>query len=217
VHGSGLSHRYMIPTARELAKHFRVHVPDLPGYGDSGDPGEVLDVPGLADWLVWWMDAVGLERAAFLGNSFGCQVIADLAARYPERATRIVLQGPTTPPGERSGFWQFVRWRQNQPHNPDWGGDDTMEDYQSAGFWRLVGGFISQISDPMEAKMPHIQAPTLIIRGEHDPITHQEWSEELARLVPRGEVVVLPDMAHTLVLTHPGPLSAATREFLERE
>jgi hypothetical protein len=29
-----------------------------------------------------------------------------------------VLQGPTTPPEERSWFWQFVRWRQNQRYNP---------------------------------------------------------------------------------------------------
>jgi pimeloyl-ACP methyl ester carboxylesterase len=55
---------------------------------------------------------VGLERAALLGNSFGCQVIADLAVRYPQRVTHAILQGPTTPPQERSVFWQFVRWRQ---------------------------------------------------------------------------------------------------------
>lgn len=98
IHGSGLSGRYMIPTARELAPHFPVYVPDLPGYGDSGDPGRVLNIPQLADWLVAWMDAIGLERASFLGNSFGCQVIVDLAMRYPERTERLVLQGPTTPP-----------------------------------------------------------------------------------------------------------------------
>lgn len=76
VHGSGLSGQYMIPTARELTPDFRIFVPDMPGYGDSDDPGKVLNVPQLADWLVAWMPAMGLERASFLGNSFGCQVIA---------------------------------------------------------------------------------------------------------------------------------------------
>ena len=138
VHGSGLSGQYMIPTARELTPDFRVFVPDIPGYGDSEDPGKVLNVPQMADWLAAWLSAIGLERASFLGNSFGCQVIADLAARYPQLVERALLQGPTTPPDERSGFWQFVRWRQNQPYNPEWLGDVTNEDYEKAGLWRLI-------------------------------------------------------------------------------
>ena len=58
VHGSGLSGRYMIPTALELTADFRVFVPDLPGFGDSDKPQKVLDVPELADWLADWMTAI---------------------------------------------------------------------------------------------------------------------------------------------------------------
>lgn len=82
VHGSGLSGRYMIPTAVQLTSDHRVYVPDMPGFGDSDKPEEILDVLALADWIAAWMPAIGLKRASFLGNSFGCQVIADLAARH---------------------------------------------------------------------------------------------------------------------------------------
>jgi len=109
VHGSGLSGCYMLPTAEGLAPDYHVYMLDLPGFGDSGKPSRVLDVPELADALAAWMEATGLTRVALLGNSFGCQVIADLAARHPEQVERAVLQGPTTPPEERSWFWQFVR------------------------------------------------------------------------------------------------------------
>lgn len=51
VHGLGLSGRYMLPTARHLAPHFPVYVPDLPGFGDSSKPAKALDVPALADAL----------------------------------------------------------------------------------------------------------------------------------------------------------------------
>jgi 2-hydroxy-6-oxonona-2,4-dienedioate hydrolase len=118
VDGSRLSGRYMIPTAELLTADFRVYVPDLRGFGDSDKPDRVFDVPELADWVAAWMPAIRLERASLLGNSFGCQVIADLAARYPERVEWAILQGPTTPPGERSWFWQFIRLRQNQRYNP---------------------------------------------------------------------------------------------------
>ena len=119
VHGLGLSGRYMLPVARHLAPHFAVYLPDLPGFGDSEKPADTLDVPGLADALAAWIAAAGLARAALLGNSFGCQIIADLAARHPDLVERAVLQGPTTPPDERSWLWQFVRWRQNQPFNEE--------------------------------------------------------------------------------------------------
>ena len=104
----------MLPTAERLAPDYHVYMPDLPGFVDSGKLSRVLEVPELADVLAAWMEATGLAGVALLGNSFGCQIIADLAARHTERVERAVLQGPTTPPEERPWFWQFVRWRQNQ-------------------------------------------------------------------------------------------------------
>ncbi|MCE8026591.1 alpha/beta fold hydrolase [Billgrantia aerodenitrificans] len=217
IHGSGLSGRYMVPTARLLAQDFPVYVPDIPGYGDSEDPGEVLNIPQMSDWLVAWMDAIGLERASFLGNSFGCQVIIDLAMRYPERVDRVILQGPTTPPDERSTFWQFVRWRQNEPYNPEMLGEVTAPEYGKAGLWRMIRSYIFQVTDPVEEKVRHVEAPALVVRGEHDPITHQEFAEMLARRLPRGELEILPDVAHTLVFTAPGPLAEVTRRFMEED
>jgi pimeloyl-ACP methyl ester carboxylesterase len=116
VHGLGLSHRYMMPVAKALAgAGYRVYVPDLPGFGDSGHPDRVLDIPGLADALAAWMVAVGVDRAALLGNSQGCQTIADFAARHPARVECAVLQGPTTPSGERSWLQQFIRGGRMRP------------------------------------------------------------------------------------------------------
>jgi pimeloyl-ACP methyl ester carboxylesterase len=216
VHGSGLSGRYMIPTAQELTADCRVYVPDLPGFGDSDKPAKIFDVPELADWLVAWMPAIGLERAAFLGNSFGCQVIADLAARYPERVNAAVLQGPTTPPEERSWFWQFIRWRQNQRYNPSSLGSVTNEDYKKCGLRRMYRSFQSQLSDRIEEKAPHIQAPLLVIRGANDPIANQRWCEEIARLCPRGSLIVIPEVAHTLCYTAPARLAHVSRSFLNK-
>jgi hypothetical protein len=71
VHGLGVSSRYMLPLARELAPHFRVHAPDLPGFGHGDHPPAPLDVPGLAAALVEWVEAIGLTAPALIGNSMG--------------------------------------------------------------------------------------------------------------------------------------------------
>jgi pimeloyl-ACP methyl ester carboxylesterase len=86
----------MIPTAERLVPRAEVHIPDFPGFGDSDKPEEILDVPGLADALAAWLRTVLGRPAALVGNSFACQIIIDMAARYPDLLTAAVLQGPTT-------------------------------------------------------------------------------------------------------------------------
>jgi pimeloyl-ACP methyl ester carboxylesterase len=215
VHGSGLSGRYMIPTAQQLTTNYRVYVPDLPGFGDSDKPREALNVRELADWLAAWMPAIRLENAALLGNSFGCQVIADLAARHPDRVQQAILQGPTTPPDERSWFWQFIRWRQNQRYNPRSLGPVTYGDYQKCGPRRMYWSFHYQLTDRIEDKATRIEAPVLVVRGSEDPIANQRWCEEIARLCPHGSLVVIPEMAHTLCYTAPVQLARVTSSFLD--
>ena len=64
VHGLGVSSRYMMPIAAELADEFAVYAVDLPGHGPSDRPPRTLDVPALAAALEQWMDAAGLARAS---------------------------------------------------------------------------------------------------------------------------------------------------------
>jgi pimeloyl-ACP methyl ester carboxylesterase len=66
VHGCALSGRYMVATASVLTGGFRVYVPDLPAFGDSDKPEEIFNVPELADWLVSWMRAIGMNVQRFL-------------------------------------------------------------------------------------------------------------------------------------------------------
>jgi pimeloyl-ACP methyl ester carboxylesterase len=214
VHGLGLSHRYMMPTAERLAGDFRVLVPDLPGFGESGHPQKILDVPGLADGLAAWIAAAGLGRAALLGNSHACQIIIDLAARHPDRVSMGVLQGPTTPPSERTWLRQFVRWRQNAPFNPPELGPLTWGEYGKSGYLRVLGTFRHTLRDRPEDKCPEVVAPMLVVRGQLDPICHEDWAEKLADLLPNGRIALIPGVAHTLVFTAPEQLATVTRQFL---
>jgi pimeloyl-ACP methyl ester carboxylesterase len=88
VHGLGMSGRYMMPTAERLTDFATVLVPDLPGFGQSDKPPQALTIAELADYLAWWMDAMNITRAVFVGNSFGTQIIVELAMRFPARVER---------------------------------------------------------------------------------------------------------------------------------
>jgi 2-hydroxy-6-oxonona-2,4-dienedioate hydrolase len=74
--------------------------------------------------------------------------------------------------------------------------------------------FQQQLKDRIEDKAPNIQAPTLVVRGELDPISNQQWCEEIARMCPRGRLVIIPGVAHTLCYTAPVQLADVTRSFV---
>jgi 2-hydroxy-6-oxonona-2,4-dienedioate hydrolase len=215
VHGFIISSRYMVPLAEHLAPWFRVYAPDLPGFGLSESPREFLGVRELADSLAAWMDAAALPAIHLLGNSFGCQVIADLASRDPRRASRIVLVGPTIDPHHRSGIQQIARLQVNT------GREDPsiiplhVPDYFHAGPRRIFRTYRAMMDDRIESKLPRVTAPTLVVRGSRDPIVPRGWAEEAAGLLPRGWFEEIPDFSHALNYSAPGPLARIVRPFLE--
>ena len=77
-----------------FAQHYRVLLVDLPKFGKSQKtvpPGPQLTV--LAAILRDFMDALKIERAPIIGNSFGGQVAIKLAIDVPERVSGLVVIG----------------------------------------------------------------------------------------------------------------------------
>lgn len=78
-----------------LAREFTVIVPDMPGYGRSTKGINKQDSFGdLAGAMHGLLDALGINRAHFAGNSLGGAAALRLALEWPERINRIVLMGP---------------------------------------------------------------------------------------------------------------------------
>src|SRR5439155_18282835 len=157
-----VSSRYMVPTAERLASLCKVYAVDLPGYGKSYKPEKILSLSELADALAAWMDAVGIGRAHLVGNSFGCQIIAEFALRHPERVDRLVLQGPTVDPEARSLRQQLFRLWRNSLREPNSLGPISFKDYRAAGVRRAWATMKIVLQDRIEDKLPKIVAPTLV-------------------------------------------------------
>lgn len=217
VHGLGMSGRSMLPTLRMLTPEFRVWAPDLPGFGDSARPRRALDLAELADALAGWMDAVGLPRAAMLGNSLGCQVIGHVATRWPARLTRAVLVGPTRDPRARTPLRQAGRLLLDAPREAPSLIPLATFDYLRAGPARMWRTLRDALDVEVEQRAPHVQVPVLVVRGEHDPIVPQRWAQQLTDLLPNGRLIVVPGAAHAVNYSAPAALVDAVRPFLDAE
>ena len=79
----------------ELARHFRVIVPDMPGYGRSTKGLSRTDPFGdLARTMLALLDELGIGRACVVGNSLGGACALRMALDRPERVAGLVLMGP---------------------------------------------------------------------------------------------------------------------------
>lgn len=80
-----------------FSRHYRVVTWDYRGlYGSrSASSIDRVDVASQAEDLERVLDAVGAENAIFVGWSMGVQVVLELVARRPERASHLVLMSGT--------------------------------------------------------------------------------------------------------------------------
>jgi pimeloyl-ACP methyl ester carboxylesterase len=91
-----------------LANEYRLHAPDVigqPGRSTQARPSAKGD--GHARWLVDVLDGLGLQRAGFVGISYGAGLILRLAGLQPGRIDRAVLVSPA---GVAAGpVWPMLR------------------------------------------------------------------------------------------------------------
>ena len=214
VPGLVVTSRNVGPTAEHLQDRFSVYCLDLPGFGRSDNPRRVADVPGLARALFAWMDAAGLPDAHLLGNSFGCQVVAEAAVQQPGRVRSLVLTGPALDPALRnrwSPVWRLAvdAWDEPLLVPP------TLYDFWETGVRRVWGVYQSCLNDRIEDKLPHIRQPTLLVRGEHDVIARAGWLRRMAETLPHGAYIrTLRRAPHAVVWSTPEATARLAGEFI---
>ena len=215
VHGLGMSHRYMMPTFKSLARHATVYAPDLPGFGRSDKPPQTLDVPELARALIGWLEANELRDTVLLGNSFACQIIAELALCRPDLARALVLVAPTVDRHARSVREQLIRLTFDALHEPFSLVPLALYEYFFiVGFSRALQTLRFALADRIEDKLPRVAVPTLVVRGDRDPLVPQQWTEEVTGLLPQARLVVIPHAAHAVNYDAPEELAREVLGFL---
>lgn len=216
IHGFGVSSRYFVPLAGILAVRYPVYAPDLPGHGSSQSPEAALDIPGLTDALSAWMDAAGIARAILIGHSMGCQIAVEFAVRYPGKADRIVLIGMPPEPAGRDPVIQIFRLLRCAVHERLSLIPCVVKDYLGMN-WRVVPEFVAMTNYSVSQVLPKLNAPVMLMRGEHDALSPAEWFQRCARLVSPICTALIPGAAHAVHYSAPEETGDALIPFLAME
>jgi pimeloyl-ACP methyl ester carboxylesterase len=95
LHGLGGTRASLFETAAALAGRFRVHAPDLPGFGSSSKPAlGVYSASWFGEQILGLMDELEIHDACVIGNSMGGRVAIEMALNAPDRVGALGLLCP---------------------------------------------------------------------------------------------------------------------------
>jgi pimeloyl-ACP methyl ester carboxylesterase len=119
VHGWCCDHTYFAPQFGHFAEQgHRVVAPDLRGHGKSDKPEQSYTMQVFADDLLWTCGQFGLEKPIIIGHSMGGIVAFDLATRYPDLPSAVVMLDAAVvlPSAARTAISRFLE----QLRGPDY-------------------------------------------------------------------------------------------------
>lgn len=222
----------------ELAKHYHVFAPDWLGYGQSAKVHDfVLGTRKLVLHLGRFCEVLGIENAAFVGNSFaGALLLGDAASDSPALSARRIVSmcgGGRINKNEHVdalfGYDGSIEAMQRLLaalfHDKEW--YDNPEYLQrrheislEPGAWEAVASArfrrptAPDRTPPAPANYEGIAIPTLIIEGEYDKLKPSGWGTEVAAPIPDARVVVIPDAGHCPQIEQPELFHDIVLEFL---
>jgi pimeloyl-ACP methyl ester carboxylesterase len=220
------------PWLEALTQRYTVYAPWHPGWGQSEGLEHIDDVHDLATYYYDLFDALGLERPAVLGHSFGGMVAAELAAHCAGAVGSLVLVAPI-------GLWrddapvadiftmnprelveaavadpegEIARRLAVMPEDPQQVADLMVERAQSMA---AAGKFMWPIPDKgLKKRIHRIKAPTLIIWGTQDRLVPPVYAEEFHTRIPGSKVVLIEGAGHLVPVEKPDDFLRAVTEFL---
>jgi pimeloyl-ACP methyl ester carboxylesterase len=235
VHGAAFDHSVWQWQSRYLAHHgHAVLAVDLPAHGRS--PGAIrTSIEALARWLVAFLDAAGVERAALVGHSMGSLVTLAAALAAPARISRLALVGASVPMPVGDAF--LAAARDDSPAAFDmetvWGhARDAMLAASAVPGASLMGasrqlnghsrrGVLAADLAACHAyraaddALASLAVPTLVVAGRRDQMTPLKAGRSVAERIPGARFVAI-DAGHSMMSEAPRATLAALRDFLAK-
>jgi pimeloyl-ACP methyl ester carboxylesterase len=242
VHGFGASTYMWRQVQPTVARSFRTLAVDLSGFGWTERPRrrEAYSREGQVALLRGVLDALGIDRAHFVGHSYGGALSLWLAAEHPERVRSLVLvdsAAPTYPDDRRSPAAAFrplatavarLRLREANVRRALEASvhDDSLvtpelvaayaERVRVEGVGRAFWALTAPAPRAPEFDWGRIRVPVLAIWGEHDTLVTAADGRSVVERLPRGEFVLLPGVGHMPPEEDPKAVVAALVPFLEQ-
>jgi 2-hydroxymuconate-semialdehyde hydrolase len=241
VHGSGpgvsafANWRLIMPV---LSKTRRLIAPDMVGFGFTDRPADIrytMDV--WVQQALDVLDALGVDQADVVGNSFGGALSLALAIRAPQRVRRLVLMGSVGVPFKITegldAVWGYEPSFENMRRIMDWFAFDRglvndelaqlrylasirpgFQESFAAMFPAPRQRWVDAMCSP-EAAIRALLHHTLVIHGREDQVIPLSTSQTLAQWIPKSQLHVFGQCGHWTQIEHAARFAQLVGNFLD--
>jgi 3-oxoadipate enol-lactonase len=225
--------------SEHFSAHHRVVLIDPPGHGDSQALTGTFTFEECARCVVDLLDGLGIERAHFVGNSWGGMIGGTFAATHPDRVGKTVLMNCTAsaaglrqkieygfllrlakllggirPPLTRSVLKAFLgpTTFRERPDIVAYVRNTVEADDLDSCSW-AVRSVVPRRPD-QRALLGRVTTPVLVVAGVEDATFPNSETKAMADAIPGSSFVVLDGVAHLAGLENPALINALVEDFL---
>jgi pimeloyl-ACP methyl ester carboxylesterase len=243
IHGYLVSGRCWSLVAPKLAEHFRVVMPDLPGFGESEKPIDYnYTREGFAETILDLLAGLDAPRAHICGHSMGGAIALTLAADHAERVNKLAVINSVSYPFKLPlagrlaaipGLGEFMIKRlykkavlrdyfKKSVYAPGFKMDEEMFSYFYSCFDRpesresAFRSFAASTDlSSLTPKVTRVKAPTMILWGEMDPMFPVSLAQRLSRDIIGSQLHTLPGCGHAPPEEQPEKTAALLLEHFQ--
>lgn len=240
IHGFGGDKDNFTRIARSLTPHYRVIIPDLPGFGDaSRNLKASYTIADQVGRMHTFVRQLGIDKLHIGGNSMGGFISAQFAAPYGHMVESLWLLDPSGTEASHDtplihqylktgknplliekveDFKQTIRATTHKtPFIPGVArttlGRRAVRDLE---LHRMIMRAIHTESPLLEASFKPMRTPALIVWGAEDQVLNPAGAQSFRQLFPNSRVVIMNDIGHLPMLEAPRQTALAYLAFRER-
>jgi 3-oxoadipate enol-lactonase len=227
--------------ASHFAGRHRVVLIDPPGHGQSQPLTSTFTFDECVRTIVDVLDGLGIDRAHFVGNSWGGMIGGTFAATQPDRIGKAVLMnctasaaggrqkleygfllrmagwlGAIRPPLTRSVLKAFLgpTTFRERPDVVAYVRDAVQAVDLDSGAW-AVRSVVPRRPD-QRALLGRVTTPVLVVAGAEDATFPNPETKAMADAIPGSSFVILDGVAHLAALENPTLVNQLVADFLAR-
>ena len=206
LHGNGEDCGYFVHQTDVFAEYFHVYAIDTRGHGKTPRGSAPFTISQFADDLKEFMDMHGIERANILGFSDGGNIALTFAIRYPEKVSRLILNGANLDPsGVKRAEQEKIENAYARALEHEQEGPEAKRKAELLGL---------MVNDPhiLEEDLAKVTAKTLVIAGTDDMI-EEAHTRVIHAGIPGSELVFI-EGDHFIAEKNPEAFNRAVLGFL---
>jgi len=228
LHGWGSSPKKWERVKENLeSRGLEVHIPSLPGFGESSPPQKPWSVDDYADWVESFCEKKNLSQFFLLGHSFGGRIAIKLAVKHVERVIGLILCG--APAIRDDSAVREITMQTSSIFARKFSSFPLYHFFRrlfykyllrKTDYFKLAGSmketFQKVVNEDLSEYLPQIRVKTLILWGENDKLVPLETASMICNRILGSELFIFPNIGHSPHIEIPGDFSEAIANFIKK-